>query len=469
MIHQGLLVFADDTRQLNIRVAGLSLLERGIRTMARAGIKQLQIVVPDGPPPTLNPLVENLDINIEVLVWGAAPSLAAAPQEDFLLLLGDYVHHHSSLQALVKSGLGNQDLVVQIGNSDQQNLLQAVSITAGSLDFRETADPVAQASAGAFLCSADLFSPAELATAPPHPGEFLRARTAGRKIAVSGDPLPLWRRVVDRHSARAAKNMLFSQVTKSTSGWISRHINARISIPTSKLLIETGISPHMITVLLVLTTGLGAAYLVTQAHIYSHLACAGILWQFAAIFDRCDGEVARVKLCESKFGEWFDTLTDNIAYIFAYICMLIGMHQLYPDTPLYLYLGFSAIGALLLTLAVMYSFALKTGSGSLQNYLVEFAKVPDEQKSQVYRFLERSGFMGKRDFFSFFFFLTAIFNCFEISYWFAIIGIHLQALGVLLSQHKMLQQHRKPNTKAPAGVPALDVLSVSHSSTKDRR
>ena len=46
MIRQGLLVFADGRRQLNIRVAGLSLLERGIRTMARAGIKSYRFSFP---------------------------------------------------------------------------------------------------------------------------------------------------------------------------------------------------------------------------------------------------------------------------------------------------------------------------------------------------------------------------------------------------------------------------------------
>ena len=145
------------------------------------------------------------------------------------------------------------------------------------------------------------------------------------------------------------------------------------------------------------------------------------------------------------------------------------MHNLYPETPLYLYLGFSAIGALLLTLALMYRFALKTGSGSLQNYLVEFAKVPDAQKGKIDRFLERSGFIGKRDFFSFFFFVTAIFNCFEISYWFAIIGIHLQALGVMLSQHKMLQHYRKPTPEAPVAPTSLETLPVSPTAAKDRR
>ena len=225
----------------------------------------------------------------------------------------------------------------------------------------------------------------------------------------------------------------------------------------------------MITVLLVLTTGLSAAYLVTQANDYTRLALAGILWHFAAVFDRCDGEVARVKLCESKFGEWFDTVTDNISYICAYICMLIGMHRLYPETALYLYLGISAIIALLLSLAIMYSYALKTGSGSLQNYLVGFAKVPDDQKGLTYRFMERYGFMAKRDFFSFFFFLTAIFNYLEISYWFAVVGLHLIAVGVLISQHKMLQRHQESRSEALAEAAALDTLSVSPSSVEDRQ
>ena len=102
--------------------------------------------------------------------------------------------------------------------------------------------------------------------------------------------------------------MLFSQVTKATSGPVSRYLNARMSIPVSKLLIETGISPHLVTVLFVMPPGLAGAWLISRPDEYLSFALAGVLWQLAAVLDRCDGEIARVQLSESKFGAWFDTL-----------------------------------------------------------------------------------------------------------------------------------------------------------------
>ncbi len=460
MIRQGILAF-EPVSTTSRRVAGLSLLERGIRTMARAGIEQILVIVPAGGSPTLSQITRNLEISIEFVTWGTTPPPSFVPQGGFLLLLGDYVHHYSSLQALLERDPDGRDLVVHAAPSPREDRpLYEVSASSTSVDFAELERADGRACSGAFLCTSGLFTPAELTSAETDLWTFLQARAAGRQIAVQEAPLPLWRRVGDRRSARAAKNMLFSQVTKSTSGFVSRYINARISIPTSKFLVETGITPHMVTVLLVLTTGLSAAYLVTQATDAFKLALAGILWQFAAIFDRCDGEIARIKLCESKFGEWFDTVTDNIAYICAYIGVIIGIHRLHPDTMLYVYLGISAITTLVLILIVMYSYAVKTGSGSLQNYLVGFASVPDSEKSLVYKFMERYAFIAKRDFFSFFIFLTAIFNCLEIAYWFVIAGLHLLVVGVLISQNKMVHRHRSAHLAEPqAAVPLLDSVS----------
>ena len=82
-----------------------------------------------------------------------------------------------------------------------------------------------------------------------------------------------------------------------------------------------------------------------------------------AIFDRCDGEIARVRLCETKFGAWFDTVTDNIAYIAAYAGLLIGVQRLYPDHHYYMGLGVSAVIALFLYLGLAYRYALKRAPG----------------------------------------------------------------------------------------------------------
>ncbi len=479
MIRQGILVFENTpkgARIAGLRVAALSLLERQVRTLARAGIKRLLVLAPDKMDFGLSKFVGKLDIRVEHLSLDARPAASLEPGEDFLVLRGDYVHHHSSLSVLLKGGLEGCDFVAQAADGvPPDGVLQAVSARSDSVDFAAAEATESRVSSGAFLCAAELFSASELAAACGGLQDFLKAKTKGRKIKVRISAPALWRRVWDRPSAREAKDMLFSQVTKSTSGFVSRHINARVSIPTSKFLIETGISPHATTILLVLTTGLASAYLVTRPDNYVMLALAGVLWQFAAIFDRCDGEIARVKLCESNFGAWFDTITDNIAYVCAYAGLMIGMHRLYPETMFYVYLGVVAAAELLLCLAFAYGYAIKIGNGSLQHYLMDsIHNVPASEKGRIYKFMERHGFIAKRDFFSFFFFLAAIANFVQLIYWFLIVGLHLLVIGMLILHKKVVRARKvapemnRLSRKSEDALPVLDSLPAPPPSIEDR-
>ncbi|MEE2657895.1 MAG: CDP-alcohol phosphatidyltransferase family protein [Candidatus Latescibacterota bacterium] len=451
----GILVFPPDcdrAQELSRRrFGGLTLLERGLRTMARAGVRQL-VVVGVPAPSALSRFVQRLDLEVEFVDWNGPVNTNISAGDDFLVLLADHVHHHSSLNELVTEGRHGNGLVVQTSppNSQETALFRVQTeedVVRFNLDFGD------ELITGAFLCESELV-PLDLICADVDPLTFLSVRAIGRRVELRpGDP-KLWRRVSDRRTVREAKNMLFGQVTKKTSGPVSRHINARLSIPVSKLLIETGISPHMVTVLFVLTTGLTAAWLISFPEDPVRLTLAGVLWQMAAILDRCDGEIARVELCESKFGAWFDTLTDNLAYLSAYAGFLVGIDKLHPDQPIFLYSGFSAGVALIITTAVMYNYALRTGSGSLQNYLVGFSRhVPPEEKGWLYRNFESYAFMAKRDFFSFVYFLGAITGMFHVIYFYTVGGLHILALGVLISQRKMLESHRRhvtPMKQAPA-------------------
>lgn len=455
MICQGLLIFPDGQRGVELvsrRVARLRLLDRMVRTMARAGVEELAVVVPAGARRQLGRLPAKSQVEVRFLEWGQAAPLPFAPRgEGLLLVRGEYVHHHASLTELVKGGMAGKDLVAQVSAPTQPGVF--AQVRTGPEGLQLVPGDGGDASSGAFLCAAALASPEELLGRREELGDWLSRQARGRQVELRRPALALWHRVEDRRTARMAKNMLFGQVTKATSGFISRHLNARISIPISKVLIETGISPHLVTSLLVMPSGLATAYLVTRPDQYAWLAAAGVLWQLAAILDRCDGEIARVTLSESKFGAWFDTLTDNIAYLCAYGGMLVGLHRVHPASPFYLYPGISAICAMLVTLGIMYSYALKTGSGSLQNYMVGLAKhVPEDQKGGYYRFTQRYGFLAKRDTFSFIFFLAALANCLEFMYWFTVVGIHLVAVGVLISQQKMLQGYKQA---APAETAKL--------------
>ena len=414
-IEQGILIFPAGAAT-DVQVAGRTLLQRGIRTMASAGIKRVLVVLPPGHAPSGKSSVPDLDIQVEQ----TTPEAACLPDAPLLLLRGDCVHHHSSLQALIDAGLQRDDLVAQ------------------------TSDGV---SSGAFLCAPGAL-PLDVLT-----GNLWAAfeeRPHRRE-----DVIPhLWQHVTDKHSACAAKNMLFEQVSKAASGTVARLLNVRISVPISKLIVDTGISPNMVTFFMVLCPGLFAAYLATQPDDYLRLAVAGVLWQLASILDGCDGEIARVKLAETKFGAWFDTVTDNLAYLFGYAALTAGMWHLDPDNYLPIYAGISAIASMVLTLVLLYSYALKTGTGSLQYYLGDLGnKVPDYEKDWSYRFLERAGFITKRDFLSLFIAVGLVANLLAVVYWLLIVLLHVAALGVLTTHYRRMGNQRAAEPQI-AALPA---------------
>ena len=415
MLEQGILFFPAGAAT-DVQVAGRTLLQRGIRTMASAGIKRVLVVLPPGHASSGKSLVPDLDIQVEQ----TTPQAARLPDAPLLLLKGDCVHHHSSLRALLNAGLQRDDLVAQ------------------------TSDGV---SSGAFLCAPGAL-PADALTGD------LWSSLAARPQRRENIAPHLWQRVTDKPTACAAKNMLFDQVSKATSGTVARLLNVRISVRISKLIVDTGIAPNAVTFFMVLCPGLFAAYLATQPDSYLRLACAGVLWQLASILDGCDGEIARVKLAETKFGAWFDTVTDNLAYLCGYGALMAGMWQLYPDNYLPIYAGISAIASLVLTLILLYSYALKTGTGSLQYYLGDLGnKVPDCEKDWTYRFLERTGFIAKRDFLSLVIAIGLVANLLAIVYWLLVGLLHVAALGVLTTHYRLLGNRRSAEPQV-AALPA---------------
>ncbi len=127
MSYPGLLIF-DESRGasgVRSRVAGLSSLDRGVRTMVRAGVSQLLVIVPEGSRTNLTALTQQLDVEVEFVTWGQTPkrSLNSKPDasKPTLVVLGDYVHHHSSLTELVGQGLRNHDVVIQTASLESED------------------------------------------------------------------------------------------------------------------------------------------------------------------------------------------------------------------------------------------------------------------------------------------------------------------------------------------------------------
>jgi 1L-myo-inositol 1-phosphate cytidylyltransferase / CDP-L-myo-inositol myo-inositolphosphotransferase len=99
-------------------------------------------------------------------------------------------------------------------------------------------------------------------------------------------------------------------------------------------LARTRITPNQVTLI---NTGLGfaCAALLASASYWLRLWGA-LLFLLSITLDGVDGELARLRMLESPFGERLDVLTDNIVHVSVFIGMTIGCYRM-SDSSAYFY------------------------------------------------------------------------------------------------------------------------------------
>jgi phosphatidylglycerophosphate synthase len=131
----------------------------------------------------------------------------------------------------------------------------------------------------------------------------------------------LWQRVRSEKDRQIAERKLDSWLVKPTDGMYAR-LNRRISIPISRQLIRFPITANMVSIF-TLAVGIVSAVFFALGG-YWNTVLGALLCLFSSILDGCDGEVARLKLLESDFGCWLETICDYIFYFLLLIGMTVG-------------------------------------------------------------------------------------------------------------------------------------------------
>lgn len=109
---------------------------------------------------------------------------------------------------------------------------------------------------------------------------------------------------------------------KPTDGWLSRHVHRKISRVFSYLFLQLGLSANIATFL---TFGIGALAALAMAQTTHVTMVAGaLLYWGASIADGIDGEMARLTLSESPFGEQLDTAVDQATHLLALVGAGVG-------------------------------------------------------------------------------------------------------------------------------------------------
>jgi len=255
-------------------VAGLGLVERSVLTLRAAGVEEIRIV--DG--------------------GGAGPcdrdQIPPAAGDGSLLVLADHLMDAAFVRDFLARAAARPE-TAQVAAGGQPAIAGLFYLPPGA--DRWIADAIASGAGSA----AEIAAACDLVAVPVDQGVCHQ---------VSGPA-----------SAREAERRLLGSLAKPTDGFISRHLNRRISIALSRYLAGWGVGPNAITTAVFLISL--AAALMAQTADPLWLAAGGLLFQLASILDGCDGEVARLKLQSSKWGGWYDTVSDNIRYMIFYAAL----------------------------------------------------------------------------------------------------------------------------------------------------
>ena len=138
---------------------------------------------------------------------------------------------------------------------------------------------------------------------------------------------------------------------KDSEGFMSRHLERKISLTVSRRLASTRVTPNAMTLA---SAGIGfvSAFFFALRGRHWHLLGACLFWVHS-VLDGCDGELARLKFAESRAGGLLDFWGDNAVHVAVFSAIGVGLaFEQSRRTPLVL--SALAVGGTLLSSSLVY-------------------------------------------------------------------------------------------------------------------
>lgn len=204
---------------------------------------------------------------------------------------------------------------------------------------------------------------------------------------------------------------MFRSLIKDTEGFMSRHFERKISLSFSKILVHTPITPNQMTIVSIVIGIVGAIMIALQKGTWQIIG--SFLFLAHSILDGCDGEIARIKFQESRWGGLLDFWGDNIVHaaIFSAIAW-----EWYISSKLFLpvTLGFFAVFGTFASATIIYRKTMRTKKeGPLYTSVSG-----DQEKNKITQIAD---FLSRRDFI-YLVIILAFFQKLNIFLWWTAIG-----------------------------------------------
>ena len=121
---------------------------------------------------------------------------------------------------------------------------------------------------------------------------------------------------------RAAERRLLKGLTKETDGFMARHVERPISLFISRRLAGTAITPNQMSLISIAVGVCGGPFFLSSRPLMQTIGA--LLFLAHSILDGCDGELARLKFQQSRWGGILDFWGDNVVHSVIFACMGVG-------------------------------------------------------------------------------------------------------------------------------------------------
>jgi phosphatidylglycerophosphate synthase len=186
-----------------------------------------------------------------------------------------------------------------------------------------------------------------------------------------------------------AERRLLRGLVKDTDGFMARHFDRHISLQITRRLAPTDVTPTQVTMTSMAIGVCGAPFFLS-AH-WSWQTVGALLFLLHSIVDGCDGELARLRFQESRYGGILDFWGDNVVHVAVFGCLAVGW-ALSSAATWPLWLGAAAIIGTLASAGFVYWKQLRVKSGSGPLY-TSVSAAPDDPLSQMLDAASRRDFI----------------------------------------------------------------------------
>jgi 1L-myo-inositol 1-phosphate cytidylyltransferase / CDP-L-myo-inositol myo-inositolphosphotransferase len=336
--------------KLLLRLGGLPLIERSIRTLLASGLERVIVVVGHQEEAIAAAARKVAPDRVEIVraeEWkqGNGATLAALEgtvqgEDLFVLVCSDHVFSPGALDGLIRAG-GPAVLVdTSPGRAAWAEGTRVRVERERALAFgKHLGDPAIDC--GAFLLTPEVFACQREAAAEGDHSLAGAVTRLAESHPIKAEALPeesWWQDVDTPEDLRAARRLLRRSLPKSSDGPISHYLNRPLSTRVSMALSPLRLPPDLLSFVAFIFGVLAACLLAAERPLLG-----GILVHVHSVLDGVDGESARLQMKDGPRGAKLDNLLDRTvdASVVAGLGWWVVANSFHPRTILLL----GAIGA----------------------------------------------------------------------------------------------------------------------------